>query len=267
MADRNGEMQAYYALGKERDRLASGVGRVEFARTIDVVGRTMPAPPATVADIGGGPGRYTDWLVERGYTVVHRDLVADHVHQVTSRHGAAVDTLVGDARALDLPDGSVDVVLLLGPLYHLLDRADRLQALCEARRITRHGGMVHAAAISRWAPRLHGMLVDRVHHTYPALAHVIDDMEATGRMPPITQGGFTGYAHTPGELRDEITEAGLALESLVPLEGITVALPDLDQRMDDPVEQALLLGTLRAVEHVADIVGIGPHLLATARNG
>src|SRR4051794_33938487 len=99
MANTGAEMQAHYELDKERDRLAAGLGEVEFVRTVEVIRRTLPAPPATVADIGGGPGRYTDWLVASGYNVIHRDIVAHHVDQVLARHGADVDARVGDARA------------------------------------------------------------------------------------------------------------------------------------------------------------------------
>jgi len=258
------ELQAYYGRDEERDRLSHGVGRVEFARTVEILGRTLPPPGAVVADIGGGPGRYTDWLVEAGYDVVHRDLVGHHVDQVRGRHGPRLDAAVADARSLDLADGSVDVVLL-GPLYHLDDQADRLMALREARRVVRAGGRVHAAAISRWAPRLHGMLVDRVHDRYPVISESIDEMERTGRMPPAHDSGFTGYAHTPEELRHEVRRSGLLLESLVAIEGIAFALSDLDERMDDPRERALLLDVLGVVESVPDLLGLGPHLLATAR--
>jgi SAM-dependent methyltransferase len=259
------DLQAYYARDEERDRLGQGLGRVEFARTTAILERTLPPPGAVIADIGGGPGRYTDWLVDAGYHVIHRDLVAHHVDQVRRRHGAAVDTAVGDARALDLADESVDAVLILGPLYHLEDKSDRRRALREVHRIVRRGGVVYAAAISRWAPRLHGMLVQRIHLVYPMMAEVIDDVERTGYMPPVHESSFNGYAHTPDELREEISAANFALESLVSVENIAFVLADVDDRMDDPHERALLLDTLRAVESVPDLLGVGPHFIATAR--
>lgn len=263
MAD--SDLQAYYARDEERDRLSAGVGRVEFLRTVEVVSRSLPAAPAVVADIGGGPGRYTDWLVDAGYTVIHRDLVAAHVEQVRARHALRVDTAVGDARALDLPDNSVDAVLLLGPLYHLEVPGDRIRALKEARRVVQSRGVVYVAAISRWAARLHGMLVERVHLKYPTIVDMVDEMEETGEMRPVHVNSFNGYAHTPDQLRDEVLEAGLVLESCVALEGISFALSDLDQRLDDADERQLLLETLRAHESVTELLGLGPHLLATAR--
>ena len=99
-------LRAYSERGMERERLSDGRGDLEFTRTTEIVLRRPPAAPAVVADIGGGPGRYALWLASLGYQVEH----------------------------LDLPDASVDAVLLLGPLYHLTDRAERVRAPAELRR-------------------------------------------------------------------------------------------------------------------------------------
>src|SRR5262249_2900536 len=156
------DVAAYYALGLERDRLANGTGALEFARTRELLERYLPPPPAVVADVGGGPGRYAIWLAERGYRVHLVDPIAMHVEQAKTaardRPGTALASAeVGDARNLRLPDASADAVLLLGPLYHLPERADRLRALAEARRVCRPGGVVFAAAISRFASTLDGL--------------------------------------------------------------------------------------------------------------
>jgi SAM-dependent methyltransferase len=257
-------LQAYYARGEERDRLVNGVGRLEFLRTVEVIARTLPPAPAVVADIGGGPGRYTDWLLDLGYNVVHRDLVADHVQQVRSRH-PQIDTRVADARSVDVPDECVDVVLLLGPIYHLYERSDRVQAMREARRIVRATGVVHVAAITRWAARLHGILCQRLHEVRPQLLELVSEAERTGWMRPAHDGGFTCATHTPSGLHAEVSDAGLVVDSLVSVEGIAYALADLDARLDDPIERALVLDTLRLVESAPELLGVGPHMLATAR--
>ena len=69
-------------------------------------------------------------------------------------------------------------------------------------------------------------------------------MERTGWMPPLHEGSFTRYAHTPDELAEEVRESGFMVESLVAIEGIAFALSDLDERMDDPRERDLLLHVL-----------------------
>ena len=109
------------------------------------------------------------------------------------------------------------------------------------------------------------MLVERVHLKYPVITEMVGEMERTGEMRPVHDASFNGYAHTPDQLREEVGRSDLVLESLVGIEGIAFALCDLDERMDDPQERALLLDTLRAVETVPELLGVGPHLLATAQ--
>src|SRR3954447_14509206 len=160
-------MRAYYEQGKERDRLNTPKGALEAERTQEILQRRLPPAPAVIADVGGGPGHYALWLADQGHTVHHRDLMELHVDQLQALGNPSIHAAVGDARHLDLPDSSVDAVLLLGPLYHLPEREDRLQTLREARRIVRGGGPVFIAAISRWAPRLDGVLQERLYEGNP----------------------------------------------------------------------------------------------------
>jgi SAM-dependent methyltransferase len=259
------ELRAHYARGEERGRLAEGHGRLEFARTTELILRFLPAAPALVADVGGGPGRYALWLAGLGYRVEHRDLVPLHVQQLTADAGglAGLRTAVGDARDLDLADASVDAVLLLGPLYHLRRRADRLRALGEARRVVRPGGPVFAAAISRWAPRIDGMLSERLYEKYPQMHELVGEVERTGRLPPLFPGSFSGFCHRPGQLRAELRGAGLDVAELVSVEGPAFLLADLAERLDEEAARAVVLDTARAVERVPELLGLGPHLLAT----
>src|SRR5665647_549568 len=116
----------------EDDRLrVSPHGRLEFLRTQELLRRHLPKPPARVLDVGGATGVHASWLAEAGYAVHVVDLVPEHVQQAAAL-GDGVTAAVGDARALDEPDAAADVVLLLGPLYHLIDGDDRLTALREA---------------------------------------------------------------------------------------------------------------------------------------
>jgi SAM-dependent methyltransferase len=263
-----GPMSEYYELGNEADRLAdSAQGRLEFDRTREIVLRSLPAAPATVADIGGGPGRYALWLADLGYRVIHRDLMPLHVSQVTAAAGpdSSIESGVADARELDLADASVDAVLLLGPLYHLEREADRLQALREAGRIVRPGGMVFAAAISRWAARLDGILRLRLYETSPQMIDMVDRLERTGVLEPLFPGSFCGYTHRPDQLREEVLAGGLEVKDLVCVEGASFLLGDLADRMADPEAWRIVLDAARAHERVPELMGIGSHLLVTAR--
>ncbi|HTU28199.1 MAG TPA: class I SAM-dependent methyltransferase [Solirubrobacteraceae bacterium] len=259
-------MRAYYGRGEEQTRLEQGHGLLEFERTIEILSRHLPDPPARVADVGGGPGRYALWLAERGYEIEHRDLIGLHVEQLKGslKDGHRVNTAVGDARALTLPDESVDGVLLLGPLYHIAHHQDRVTALREARRILTPGGVVFAAAISRWAVRLDGSLRLRGYRDDPAFERFVTESERSGSLPPIKMDGFTAVTHRPDDLAAEIMDAGLRLADLVGLEGPAGFFPDVGERMCDDEDRRAVLDSARALERIPEVIGASPHLLAVA---
>ena len=261
-------MHQHYTRGLEEPRLEEALGSVELARTLEVTAQVLPRPPAVVADIGGGPGRYALELAERGYRVVHRDLVPLHVEQLRAAArelAERVDTAVGDARDLDLDDGSVDAVLLLGPLYHLVEQDQRVRALREALRVARPGAPVIVSAISRWAPRLHGFLAERLYERAAFFPDLVRVVEESGRLNDSVPGWFTGYCHRPEQLREEVEAAGLVVEDLVGLEGLAFALSDLAERLADPAGRAAVLDSARAIERVPELLGLSPHLLVVAR--
>jgi SAM-dependent methyltransferase len=266
-ADQDSALQEYYAQGAEDTRLSGGAGLLEFERTKELILRHLPAPPGTVADIGGGPGAYSIWLASLGYEVEHRDVVELHVEQLKARLpvGARVSTAVGDARQLDLDDASVDAVLLLGPLYHLPERQERIQALTELCRVLRHGGIAFVAAVSRWSPRLNGILARKIYEPFPKALDDICGVEDTGELPPLFPGSFAGYVHRPRQLRDEVEACGLEVRDVVAIEGPAALLADLDERLSDERHRDVLLASLRTLEGVPELLGATPHLLAIAR--
>src|SRR4051794_25145970 len=136
------DIAAHYAESREQDRLTAEVVPLERIRTQEILLRYLPLRPAVVLDVGGGPGVYAFWLAERGYTVHLIDPVPLHLEQARARAGISASALLaaislGDARRLEFETESADAVLLLGPLYHLTSRADRLLALREGNRVLR----------------------------------------------------------------------------------------------------------------------------------
>jgi SAM-dependent methyltransferase len=257
-------MGAYYALGAERDRLSSGPGRIERARTEEVLQRWLPPPPARVLDVGGGPGTYVPWLTAQGYEVHLVDPVPLHVEQ--ARAAGAASARVGDARRLDEGDASHDAVLLLGPLYHITDRAGRIAALSEARRVVRQGGVVAAAAISRFASLLDGLVTGALHD--PVFAGIVehDLVDGQHRNPTSRPEWFTtAFFHHPDELRTEVADSGLRMEELVGLEGPAWLVRDVEAQWTDPERRERLLAAARAVEREPSLLGLSAHLLAVAR--
>lgn len=125
--------------------------------------------------------------------------------------------------------------------------------------------VVVAAVISRWAPRLHGVLSQRLYREHPQIRRLVDVAEADGLLPPLFPGSFTANTHRPDDIREEVAAAGLVLEDLVGVEGMAFALADLGERLADPVDREVVLEAARAVQRVPELLGLSPHLLAVAR--
>jgi len=258
------EIHAYYETGVERDRLKQGYSRIEFARTKELLGRYLPPPAARVLDVGGGPGIYAKWLADLGYDVQVVDPSPLHVRQALERAKGRFGAVEGDARSLDEGDGSYDAVLLLGPLYHLTERDDRLRALREAARVLRPGGMVAASAISRFASVLDGLYAGYLSD--PVFRQIVEGDLSDGqhRSPPDAGGSYftTAYFHRPEELTAEIEEAGFALEGLFGIEGPGWLLAE---RWEDTTARENILRAARLLETEPTVVGASSHLLAIGR--
>jgi len=260
----------HYSAGVERDRLTTGMGRLEELRTWDVLGRWLPPAPAVVLDVGGGPGHYATPLAAEGYDVHLLDVVPLHVEQARRTSEASRRPLasaqVADARALPFADTSADVVLLMGPLYHLVERADRLSALRESQRVLRPGGIVIVSAVSRFASALSGFHSGFLRQEDFLSVVAVDLETGTHHNPDNRPGWFTtAYFHHPAELTEEIAEAGLELDGPVALEGLGGAAPDIEGLLDDDESRLRVLDVLRRTEREPSLIGMSSHLMALGR--
>ncbi len=260
------EIVAFYAKSHdEANRLsATPDGRLEMVRTQELLRRHLPPAPATVLDVGGGRAAHARWLAADGYHVHLVDPVQRHLDEARAV-GCTVE--LGDARSLTADDASYDVALLLGPLYHLRDRHERLSALTEARRVLRPGGLLAVAAINRYAPLLE----------QAATATLADERVRTAVATVLTTGwhdgkrGFTAsYFHTATELADELADADFAEPAARGIEGPAWALLKATQHSvgSFPLDSSLLAAAVEAArlaEPYPELLAAGSHLLATAR--
>ena len=261
MPDLDEPIRRYYDAGKEAARLDADP--LERDRTQALLQRFLPPAPARVADVGGGPGHYAAWLAGRGYDVVLLDPMPLHVEQA----GAAgvPEAVVGDARELPWEDRSFQAVLLFGPLYHLVERTDRVRALSEAARVVEPGGVVMAAAISRYASfvdaLVHGRFVD------PAFREIVAQDVAEGRHenPDELPGWFTtSFFHTADELRAEVVDSGLIPRGILAIEGPGTVLGDDEELAADPEAWRALLELIERLETEPALLGLSSHLMAVA---
>jgi ubiquinone/menaquinone biosynthesis C-methylase UbiE len=259
------EVAHYYRDFDEHSRLTSAFGQLEFVRTMELLLRHLPPPPALVLDIGGGTGPYSEALAQRGYETHLLDAVEQHVEAAKARASIA-NALVGDARKLPWADQFAEAVLLMGPMYHLEEVADRKAALREARRVLKPGGLLAAAAISRFASLLDGLargfISDPLFQTI--LIRDLDSGEhrnTTGNIDFFT----TAHFHLPGELEDEILEAGFDSATVFAVEGLGCCAWELEKLWADREKREFLLDVLQRVERQPSILGASPHLLVCAR--
>jgi SAM-dependent methyltransferase len=264
------EVRAYYDNAPEESRLQSGPSLLEEARTRELILRHAPRPPAVVLDVGGAAGAYAFWLAEQGYEVRLIDAVPRLVDVARERNARSAHKLascaVGDARSLGEPDNSADMVLLLGPLYHLVEAHDRHQAVADAARVLRPGGVLIAAGISRWASTLDGLSREllRDPNFVPIVERDLSEgrhQNPTGRLDYFT----TAYFHRPEDLRQEVIAAGLDVEGLYGVEGPGWMLTDFVDRWNDPERRRIILEVARLLESEPSVIGCSAHLLVVGR--
>jgi len=261
----------FYSNADEASRLRQGWFQLEHARTQEIMLRSLPPAPATIVDAGGGAGVYACWLAQRGYQVHLIDPVPKHVEQARIASARQPDhplasAEVGDARRLPHADDSADAVLLLGPLYHLVEKEDRLACLREAHRVLRPGGVLLGAGISHFAS-----LLDSLAHGFfddPAFAPILDrDLEdgqhrnSTGNPIYFTDA----YFHRPGELSRGLLATGFQVLEVLPIEGPGWLAQDFERLWNDPLQHERLLSVVRKMEREPSVLGASAHIMAIGR--
>jgi SAM-dependent methyltransferase len=270
-------IESHYGTGYERSRLfPGGRPRLEFVRSMELLERLLPAPPARVLDVGGGPGTYAAPLAGRGYRVHVVDPVPLHVDQAREAAAAAAaagadagaaagfTAALGDARELGEPDASQDAVLLFGPMYHLTVAEQRRQALAEAGRVLAPGGRLLAMAVCRFASLLDGLYEGWLDD--PVFRPIVEQdlVDGQHRNPdPVGRPEFftTAYFHTPDGLRQEIESAGFTGVTIYGVEG--PGWP-LREEWADPGRRERILFAARSVETEPSLIGFSHHLIAAA---
>lgn len=142
-------LNEFYSHYDEDGRLSKKHGSVEFLTTMRYIGQYIK-PGDRVLEVGAGTGRYSHALARQGYTVDAVELIGHNIDVFQNNTQPGENISITQGNALDLSafsDNTYDITLLLGPLYHLYTTDDKRQALREAIRVTRPGGVIFAAYV------------------------------------------------------------------------------------------------------------------------
>ncbi|MBY9080878.1 class I SAM-dependent methyltransferase [Paenibacillus sp. HN-1] len=268
----------YYDAGAEVGRLRRGIGVIEWERSREIISRYLPKDTITIYDIGGGIGEYSRWLAGLGHEVHLFDLSSASVAyaqdlQKTESSPRLASIEQADGRTINRPSESADIVLLMGPLYHLPDREERLAALKEAFRLLKPGGILLAASISRFSSTLWGLSVygqkNEVLEEASFRSMIGRELAEGQHIRPEEYPGFIARAffHLPEEMREEIRNAGFEEPELFAVEGPLWIVPALEDKWNEPDSRKMLLELGSALETQENLLGMSPHLLAAARKG
>jgi len=265
------EILEHYAKGLEDKRLQNGIGQLELLRTREVIQRYLPPPPAKMLDVGGGSCIHGLWLANLDYEVHLVDPIPLHIEQAKAaskkQKGHSLASITeGNALKLEQPDNTMDGVFLLGPLYHLTDRAERIAALKEAYRVLRPGKSVFIAVISRFASALDGIF--RLFMDDPDFTRIMERDLISGQHRNLTGNPLyftTAFFHHAEELKSEVQESGLQLDSVFGLEGPAWLLQNFDEQWNDVGRRDRLLTVIRTLETEPTVIGVSAHILGVAK--
>lgn len=251
-------IEKHYNKHPEDLRLQRRHGIVEFETTMYHLRRFLKRGDM-VLDIGAGTGRYTSALMAEGYQVKAVELVRRNIEVFLKREPMA-DVVQGDARNMPyMATDTADVTLLLGPLYHLIDNEEKIQALREAKRVTKPGGLIFVAYLM---------------NEYSILSYCFDENRMSGLMEKGVVDENFHVRVQDGELYDYVRLEDIdRLNKEAGLERVTIFSPDgaadyMRTRLNHMTEEnfLLFLQYQKRISERMDLIGAGSHVVDVVRN-
>lgn len=256
----------FYSESAEDSRLKFGLGPLEFERNKLLIGRHLRGSNLKVADIGGGSGHYAQWMAALGHQVTLVDPVEKLVAKARQKaKKTAFQCILGEARKLPLETASTDLAVLHGPLYHILESQERINALTEAARILKPGGILLGFAITRAASAIAALQGGMIR--MPEVYEMCKAELKTGmHRPPAGMPGMLAPAHfhRPSELLEEACAAGFTSTKLYAVEGMVWMDGQYFQSWADPQQRQRLLELVGLTEDDQDLLCFSPHMMVAA---
>jgi ubiquinone/menaquinone biosynthesis C-methylase UbiE len=263
------EILSYYNTGVEKDRLYTDIFQLEKERTEEIILRYLPEEKIRILDVGGGTGHYSFWLKEHAHEVHLVDPVRFNIDEAkkiaSEKKNIPESILLAEARDLPFKENSFDLILLMGPLYHLTKKDERMEALKESHRVLKKGGRILAVGISRYASLFDGFFRNLIKD--PDFFQIVENDISTGQHRNFTSKlayFTTAYFHFPEELKNEIREAGFQTQDMIAIESFGWMIPDFVKKWAVKDYRPLLLESIRRVEKNKDLMSMSAHFMVVA---
>ena len=267
MSDDISDIAAYYNNDPEREHSRLERHQLEYDLTWRYLNQYLPKQ-GCILEIGAATGRYTVELAKRGYTVTAVDMSTGLLDESKKRIAEEkldnrVKFIAADARDLSaMVERNFDAVLLMGPLYHLVDESDRKTALKEASDRLRQGGILCSAFISRFG--IMSDLIKNVPNWVESRAEVRSILER-GRSPEdFPRGGFRGYFVRTSELTPMHEAFGFETLTVAGVEPGIGGDDESYNRLEGALRQ-LWLDLFYEMSTEGSIMGASRHLLYIGR--
>lgn len=265
------EVIDFYSGYDEQSRLKFEFS-LERLRSQELISRALTGKNLRILDVGGAAGAYSFWLASLGHRVSLIDLTPKHIEQAKESNRVALKRLdfisQGNAAKLDFEDSAFDVVLLMGPLYHIQDKLLRIQAIREALRVLKDGGRLVFACISRFASCVDGFQFGLVNDRQ--FRAILDQDLRTGDHVNTTgnpQYFTNAHLHLPEEIEEEVKLGGFSECCLYAVEGVGSIIPNIEEKMKDGEFRDYLMKKVAETEEERSIIGMSSHFIGIAARG
>ena len=154
------ELITYYNKFNEDKRLNTKHGQIEFLTSIKYIEKYLKNNDKII-DIGAGTGKYSQYFNNKGYDITAVELVKHNLRVIEKK---GIKSFLGNATNLSkFEDESFDIVILFGPMYHLISFDEKIKALKEAKRITKTGGYIFISyCMNEYALITHGFIDNNI---------------------------------------------------------------------------------------------------------
>lgn len=257
-------IERFYNKASEENRLSKGMGVFEFERIKYLINLHLK-DASIVLDVGGGTGKYSEWLAKLKHQVYLVEPIDKHLHialERSKRLKKKFKVIKGEARKLDFPNGFADVVILHGPLYHLQKETDRILVITEAKRVLKKGGVILGFGINSTASTLVGLLNGMIYK--PAFFEMCKTELLSGVHNPPDDFPWLlaeAFYHTPSKLKNEFITCNLKVENMYAVEGIIWLDHNFFTHIIDEQRKKVLKDLLAITENEESLLSFSPHIM------